>query len=202
MKNEFNNLPYNYDSLEPYIDAKTMEIHHSKHHKTYFDNFVELIKGTNVENIYVEELLSNTSIIPDSIKIAVLNNAGGFANHNLFWKILKKDVEFKGDVANAIISEFGSYENFKLKFIDAARTQFGSGWAWLVVNKNKKLEIIKTSNQDSPLSIGLIPILLLDVWEHAYYLKYQNRRIEYIENFFKIINWEKVNELYITTIKQ
>jgi Fe-Mn family superoxide dismutase len=187
-------LPYAYDALEPYIDARTMEIHHTKHHQTYIDKLNAAIKGQqHIEKLSAEKLVRNLDEIPDSIRTAVRNHGGGHANHSFFWPILKKDVEQKGPVVDAIANKFGSFGDFKATFSSAATLLFGSGWAWLVFDRGE-LEIVTTPNQDSPLGQGKIPILGLDVWEHAYYLKYQNRRPEYIEAFFNVINWDKVNE--------
>lgn len=193
-------LKYAYDALEPFIDAKTIEIHYGKHHKTYVDRFNAAIAGKpDLLAMSPEAILSGLDRIPEDIRVAVRNNGGGALNHSLYWDIMapKAGGEPKGAILNAIKEGFGSFAEWKAKFSDAATTQFGSGWAWLVANKDGKLEIIKTSNQDSPLSVGKKPILLIDVWEHAYYLKYQNRRPEYIEAFYNVINWEKVNELYV-----
>jgi Fe-Mn family superoxide dismutase len=195
MTNEFPELGYEYNALEPHIDEQTMKIHHTKHHRAYFDNFMKAIQGTGLEEKDAEEIIANLNSVPQDIQGAVRNNGGGFVNHKFFWQILKKNVEAKGEVVDAIKEKFGSLEKFKEEFSKAGATRFGSGWAWLVVN-NGELEIMSTPNQDSPLSEGKTPILGLDVWEHAYYLKYQNKRPEYIENFFSVINWEKVNELY------
>ena len=193
-------LKYAYDALEPYIDAKTVEIHHGKHHKTYVDRFNAAIAGKpQIENLSGEEILANLDKVPEEARAAVRNNGGGAVNHSLYWSVIapKAGGEPKGPVADAIKAAFGTFAEFKVKFSDAALTQFGSGWAWLVVNKENKLEIVKTANQDSPLSAGKKPVLLIDVWEHAYYLNYQNRRPDYIEAFYNVINWEKVNELYL-----
>ncbi|MBI2003996.1 superoxide dismutase [Candidatus Pacearchaeota archaeon] len=193
------NLPYSFDALEPYIDAKTMEIHHNKHHQTYVDKLNEAIKGTEFENIEINELLKNINKIPQEKKQAVINHGGGHANHSLFWEIMTSDAkkrEFKGKIAEEIKKTFGNFDEFKKQFTDAALKVFGSGWAWLVINSNGKLEIIFTKNQDSPLMNNLKPILGLDVWEHAYYLKYQNRRPEYIENWWNVINWKKVEQFF------
>ncbi|HLC88600.1 MAG TPA: superoxide dismutase [Candidatus Nanoarchaeia archaeon] len=187
-------LPYAYDSLEPYLDEATMRIHHDKHHQAYFDNFMKAISGSSLERKEVKEILSNPSKIPAEIKTAAINHGGGYYHHSFFWTILKKKVEFKGEIAEAIKKKWGSFDNFKEEFSKAALTVFGSGWAWLVYDKG--IEIIQTKNQDCPLSLGKVPLLGIDVWEHAYYLKYQNRRAEYIENFFKIINWVQVDEYY------
>ena len=163
-------LPYSYDALEPYIDAQTMEIHHTKHHNAYITKVNAAIEGTDFASKSGEDLIADLNAVPENIRGAVRNNGGGYVNHSLFWQILKKDVDFKGDVADAIKSELGGFDKFKEDFSAAAAGQFGSGWAWLVVN-NGKLEIMATPNQDSPLSVGKKPVLGLDVWEHAYYLK-------------------------------
>ncbi len=192
-------LKYSYDVLEPFIDQKTMETHHGKHHKTYVDRFNAAIAGKpELEQFHAEDLLWNLDQVPEDVRVAVRNHGGGAVNHSLYWDIMgpKAGGEPVGAVAEAIKAAFGSFAEFKAKFTDAATTQFGSGWAWLVVNKDGKLEIMKTSNQDSPLSLGKKPILLIDVREHAYYLRYQNRRAEYIEAFYHVINWARVNELY------
>ncbi len=190
-------LPYSYDALEPYIDAKTMEIHHSKHHNAYITNVNKALEGHDaLASKSGEELITDLNAIPESIRGAVQNNGGGYVNHAMFWEIMKKDVPFAGEVADAIKSELGGFDKFKEDFAKAGATRFGSGWAWLVVN-NGKLEIMSTANQDSPLSVGKKPVLGLDVWEHAYYLHYQNRRPDYIQAFFNVINWEKVNEFYL-----
>ncbi len=194
-------LPYPYGFLEPYIDSKTMEIHHDKHHQTYVDKLnVALEKHKELQNKKVNELLENLNKIPEEIRNAVRNNGGGHANHSFFWPLLKKDVKFEGKIADAINKRFGSFEKFKEEFSNAAINRFGSGWAWLVLDKGK-LEIVSSANQDSPLSEGKIPLLTLDVWEHAYYLKYQNRRAEYVSAFFNIINWKKVNENFVNMKK-
>lgn len=201
MAHEFLDLPYAYDSLEPFIDKETMQIHHDKHHKAYFDKFVAAIKDyPELQNKDIVEILGNPDVISEQIKTAVVNNGGGFYNHTFFWSILKKEIKFNADseVGRAIVEKFKSFENFKEQFSNAAATQFGSGWAWLVVDKNsKELEILQTKNQDCPLSFGKIPLIAIDVWEHAYYLKYQNKRPEYIGAFFNIINWKKVEELFL-----
>lgn len=191
-------LPYEYDALEPYIDAKTMEIHHSKHHQNYVNKFNAAIENSKLKDVPVEEILTNLNQIPEEIKNAVINNGGGTYNHNLFWTILKKDVPFdeESKIGEAILEKFGSFENFKKEFSEKASTLFGSGWTWLVLNKNNELEIIQTRNQDSVISLGMKPLLTLDVWEHAYYLKYQNKRPDYIEAFFNIINWDYVDDLF------
>jgi superoxide dismutase, Fe-Mn family len=186
-------LEYDYGALEPYIDKKTMKIHHDKHYHAYYDNFMKAIEGTELEGKDVKEILSNIDSIPEKTRTAVINNGGGFFNHRFFWTILKKDVPFEGEIAEAIKEKFDDFEE---EFSNAATTQFGSGWAWLVLD-NGELKIIKTPNQESPISKGMIPLLTIDVWEHAYYLKYQNKRPDYVKNFFNVINWEKVNEYYM-----
>ena len=190
---ELPKLNYEYNALEPYIDEETMKIHHTKHHQAYTDNFNKAIGGTDKS---AEEIIAGLNEVPEDKRVAVRNNGGGYVNHKLFFSILKKDVECDGKIMNEINKEFGSFDKFKEEFSNAALTQFGSGWAWLVVSRGK-LEIIKTGNQDSPLTEGKKPILGIDVWEHAYYLKYKNKRAEYVENFFKVINWGRVNELYL-----
>lgn len=197
MVYELPQLEYAYDALEPHIDARTMEIHHSKHHATYVKKLNEAVeKHPELFDKSVEELIENLSSVPEDIRNAVRNHGGGHANHSLFWSLLKKDVEFGGKIAEKIKENFGSFEDFKTRFKEAAMTRFGSGWAWLVVNADGELEIVSTANQDSPLTEGKKPILCVDVWEHAYYLKYQNKRDEYLESFFSVINWEKVEELF------
>jgi superoxide dismutase, Fe-Mn family len=198
MAFELPQLPYAYDALEPNIDKQTMEIHHTKHHQAYTTNLNSAIQGTDLENKSIEEILRNISSAP----VAVRNNGGGFYNHNLFWEILSPNGggEPTGAVGEAINSSFGSYEKFKEEFTKAATTRFGSGWAWLCKMDGGALQICSTPNQDNPLmdvsECKGFPILGLDVWEHAYYLKYQNRRPEYISSFFNIINWDEVNRRY------
>lgn len=187
-------LDYAYDALEPFIDRRTMEIHHSKHHQGYVNKLNKALeKHPELQDKDVKELLKDIADIPADIRIAVNNSGGGHANHTLFWSILKKDVLITGEIKEAIEKDFSSFEHFKEDFTKAAASVFGSGWAWLVVHDGH-LEIMTTPNQDSPLSEGKIPILGIDVWEHAYYLKYQNKRPEYIEAFFNVINWDQVNE--------
>jgi Fe-Mn family superoxide dismutase len=192
-KFELPSLPYSYDALEPYIDKMTMEIHHSKHHNAYVTNLNKAVDGTSLEGKTLEELFKDISKHP----VAVRNNGGGHYNHSLFWTLMKKNGEGtpSGELAAAINSTFDSFENFKKKFSDAAAGRFGSGWAWLVV-QNGNLLVTSTPNQDNPLmdvaEVKGIPILGLDVWEHAYYLKYQNRRPEYIENWWNVVNWDEV----------
>jgi Fe-Mn family superoxide dismutase len=191
-------LEYAYDALEPHIDAKTMEIHHSKHHNGYVNNANNALKGTAYADKPVETVLRETDKLPADIKQAVINNAGGHANHSLFWTVLSPNGggQPTGELADAIKSTFGSFDEFKSTFEKAAATRFGSGWGWLVVNSKGSLEVISTANQDSPIMAGHTPILGLDVWEHAYYLNYQNRRPDYISAFWNVVNWSKVNELY------
>lgn len=191
-------LPYPYDALEPYIDARTMEIHHDKHHVGYTTKLNKALEGSGFEDRTIEELLMGLDSLPEDLKKAVGNNGGGHYNHGLFWKVMAPDAGGKptGSLADNLERAFGGFNGFVSRFSEAAATRFGSGWAWLALDNKKDLVILSTANQDSPLSIGLIPILGLDVWEHAYYLKYQNRRPEYIENFFQVINWPRVSELY------
>ncbi|WP_077213985.1 superoxide dismutase SodA [Bacillus dakarensis] len=198
MAFELPQLPYAYDALEPHIDKETMNIHHTKHHNTYVTNLNNALEG-NSEFLAksVEEVISNLDAVPEAARTAVRNNGGGHANHSLFWTILSPNGggEPTGELAEAINSKFGSYSSFKEEFAKAATTRFGSGWAWLVVN-NGQLEVTSTPNQDSPLMEGKTPILGLDVWEHAYYLNYQNRRPDYIGAFWNVVNWEEVSKRY------
>lgn len=187
-------LNYAYDALEPYIDARTMEIHHTKHHQAYIDKLnAALSDFKDFQSFSPEELLQRLDSVPEQIRTMVRNHGGGHANHSFFWPLLRKNVSFGGDIAKAVEDRFGDYERFKQEFSKAATLLFGSGWAWLVVNDGR-LEVMTTPNQDNPLSAGRTPILGLDVWEHAYYLKYQNRRPDYVEAFFNVIDWEKVDE--------
>lgn len=198
MAFELPNLPYAYDALEPHIDARTMEIHHSKHHNAYTTNLNAAIEGTELASKSIEDILTNL----DLENKAVRNNGGGFYNHNLFWEVMSPNGggEPTGALATAINNEFGSFEAFKDAFAKAAATQFGSGWAWLCVAKGGAVKVCATANQDNPLMPGIAcgntPILGLDVWEHAYYLNYQNRRPDYINAFFNVINWEVVSAKY------
>ncbi len=197
-KYELPALPYAANALEPYIDEQTMIIHHDRHHATYVNNLNAALEGHDeLSSKSVEDLIANLDAVPENIRTAVRNNGGGHANHTLFWNLLAPNAGGAptGEVAEAINTAFGSYENFKDEFAKAATTRFGSGWAWLVVD-NGQLAITSTPNQDSPLSEGKTPILALDVWEHAYYLKYQNKRPEYINAFFNVVNWDEVNRLY------
>jgi len=189
-------LPYSYRDLEPHIDAQTMEIHHTKHHQAYIDKLNAAISGhSNLESMSVENLLRQIMDIPEDIRTAVQNHGGGHANHSLFWKIMKPQGggEPEGDLADALKSTFGGFSQFKDKFSAEAVSLFGSGWAWLISDKGT-LKVISTPNQDSPLMEGSIPLLGLDVWEHAYYLKYQNRRPDYIEAWWNVVNWNQVLE--------
>ncbi|MCY7572548.1 superoxide dismutase SodA [Bacillus pumilus] len=191
-------LPYAYDALEPHIDKETMTIHHTKHHNTYVTNLNKAIEGVSaLEYQSIEELVANLNSVPENIRTAVRNNGGGHANHSLFWTLLSPNGGGAptGELADAIEKELGGFEKFKSDFAAAAAGRFGSGWAWLVVN-NGKLEITSTPNQDSPLTEGKTPILGLDVWEHAYYLNYQNRRPDYISAFWNVVNWDEVARLY------
>ncbi len=194
MAFELPKLPYAYNALEPNIDARTMEIHHTKHHQAYTTNLNAAVEGTDMEGKTIENILINL----DMKNAAVRNNGGGFYNHNLFWTVMSPDGGGKptGDLLAAIEKDFGSFEEFKARFSKAGATQFGSGWAWLCVQKGGKLDVCGTPNQDNPLMPGIgcegTPILGMDVWEHAYYLHYQNRRPDYIEAFFNVVNWTEV----------
>ena len=190
-------LPYAYDALEPYIDEETMHLHHDKHHNTYVNNVnVALAKHPEIGED-LEQLLSDVETIPADIRQAVINNGGGHLNHALFWELMTPEkTEPSAALAANLEATFGSFEDFKASFTTAATSRFGSGWAWLVVNPDGKLEVMSTANQDTPISEGKTPILGIDVWEHAYYVKYRNVRPDYIKAFFSVINWNKVNELY------
>ena len=191
-------LPYSFEALEPYIDAKTMEIHHDKHHAAYVKKLNEALEETKFLNKNIKEILKNIDDVPKDKRQAVINNGGGHANHTLFWETMSGDGggEPSGDLAEAINEKFGSFEEFKERFSNAATTRFGSGWAWLVVDEDGDLELISTPNQDSPIMNNKTPILGLDVWEHAYYLKYQNRRPDYIKAWWNVVNWEQASENY------
>lgn len=198
MAYELPQLPYAYDALEPHIDKETMNIHHTKHHNTYITNVNAALEGhEDLLSKSVEELVANLDAVPEAARTAVRNNGGGHANHSLFWTILSPNGGGapSGELADKINSKFGSFETFKEEFAKAGATRFGSGWAWLVVN-NGELEVTSTPNQDSPLMEGKTPILGLDVWEHAYYLNYQNRRPDYISSFWNVVNWEEVTRRY------
>ena len=194
MAHELPALPYAYDALEPFIDTMTMQIHHGKHHATYVANLnAALEKTPELQTKSVDDLLRGLSSVPESIRTAVRNNGGGVANHNMFWSIMapKAGGEPSGHLADAIKASFGSFESFKGEFKKAALGRFGSGWAWLI-NTGGKVSIESTANQDSPLSEGKSPILTLDVWEHAYYLKYQNKRADYVDAWWSVVNWSEV----------
>lgn len=197
MAYELPKLPYAYDALEPHIDARTMEIHHTKHHQAYVNNYNAAVKDTDLDAKNLEDVLKDLDSVPEAIRTAVRNNGGGALNHTLFWEILgpNKGGKPEGELLQAIEGKFESFENFKEVFGKAAATRFGSGWAWLIV-KDGKLDVVSSANQDTPLSDGATPILGLDVWEHAYYLNYQNRRPDYITAFWNVVNWDKVTELY------
>ncbi|EGK1290469.1 superoxide dismutase [Listeria monocytogenes] len=198
MTYELPKLPYTYDALEPNFDKETMEIHYTKHHNTYVTKLNEAVAGhPELASKSVEELVANLDSVPEDIRGAVRNHGGGHANHTLFWSILSPNGGGAptGNLKAAIESEFATFDEFKEKFNAAAAARFGSGWAWLVVNDGK-LEIVSTANQDSPLSDGKTPVLGLDVWEHAYYLKFQNRRPEYIDTFWNVINWDEANKRF------
>ena len=195
-------LPYAYDALEPHFDALTMEIHHGKHHQTYVNNLNNAVSEAGLGAAPVEALIEQLENVPESWRTAVRNNGGGHANHSLFWTILSaKGGRPSGEVARAIDSELGGFDAFKDAFTKAAQTRFGSGWAWLTVGQDGKLLVESSANQDSPLSEGNTPILGLDVWEHAYYLKYQNRRPDYIGAFYNVINWDEVERRYPAALK-
>jgi Fe-Mn family superoxide dismutase len=199
---EFPPLPYAYDALEPYIDARTMEIHYDKHHRAYFTNYVNAIKGTPLEGMAVTEVFASISKQSDAVR----NNGGGYYNHVFFWNNLAaKSAGPSAELSAAIAKAFGSFDKFKETFSTAGKTRFGSGWAWLYINGDKSLAIGSTPNQDNPLmdisSVKGTPLLTLDVWEHAYYLKYQNKRADYIDAFWNVVNWEEVNKRYASALK-
>ena len=198
MAFELPQLPYAFDALEPHIDARTMEIHHDKHHNTYVQGLNGALEGkSEFDGKSVEEIIANLDAVPEEVRTAVRNNGGGHANHSLFWTLLTPNGKGapEGELAAAIDAKFGSFDAFKEQFANAAKTRFGSGWAWLSV-ANGELEISSTPNQDSPIMEGKTPVLGLDVWEHAYYLNYQNVRPNYIAAFWNVVNWDKVAELY------
>lgn len=201
MNYQLPNLPYAYDALEPYIDAQTMIIHHTKHHQAYVDNLNGALAKHPEITLNLEALLKDLDNVPADIRTVVRNNGGGVYNHNLFWTILApaRGQTPSGDLLAAIAKAFGSLDTFKAEFETAAKTRFGSGWAWLIVDADKNLKVVSTPNQDAPLNEGT-PILNLDVWEHAYYLKYQNRRPEYVGNFWNVVNWEEVERLYLAAV--
>ena len=195
MAHELPSLPYAFDALEPHIDARTMEIHHGKHHAAYVTNLNAALEGHEMASLPVDELMTRLGQVPDQVRTAVQNNGGGHFNHSLFWKIMKPGGggSPSGELGDAINSTFGSYDDFKAKLTKAGMTRFGSGWAWLSV-RNGSLEISSSANQDNPLMDGATPILGVDVWEHAYYLNYQNRRPDYLAAWFNTVNWDQVSE--------
>ena len=213
MTHELPKLGYAYDALEPYIDAKTMEIHYTKHHKTYVDKLnaalerypllqkkkvEDLIKELNskpqnINTAIIEDEINTSASLPSNVKMAVRNHGGGHANHSFFWQILKKNTKLSGKIEKEIVKRYGSFDDFKKLFAEAAMNRFGSGWAWLVMD-NGKLEIISTANQDSPLMEGKKPVLGLDVWEHSYYIKHNSNRAAYVEAFWNVVNWDQVEE--------
>lgn len=190
-------LPYAYDALEPHIDKETMTIHHTKHHQAYIDNLVKAVEGTEYADKPIEELIKNLDSLPEKIRTAVRNNGGGHYNHAIFWEIMGPNGKGKpeGELAKQIDKDFGSFEAFQEAFETAGKTQFGSGWAWLVI-KDGKLSVEKTANQDNPITQGKYPLMGADVWEHAYYLKYQNRRPDYLKNWWNTVNWDEVAKRY------
>ncbi|MEE8450490.1 MAG: superoxide dismutase [Thermoguttaceae bacterium] len=204
MLYEMPELPFAFDALEPHIDRTTMEIHFTKHHATYVANLNTAIEGHDFGNPTIDELVASIHALPDKLRTAVCNQGGGHANHSLFWTILSRSGggEPQGDLAAAIKGEFGGFERFREALTRAALTQFGSGWAWLSVDPDKKLVVENTPNQDSPLMHGHTPVLAIDVWEHAYYLKYQNRRAEYVAAVMNVIDWEAVNRRYVRAIQR
>ena len=196
MAFELPNLPYAYDALEPHFDKETMEIHHSKHHNTYVTKLNDAVSGTEYENKSLEDLVKGYKDLPSDIQTAVRNNGGGHYNHSFFWEVLSPEQnELSGELKDAIDAKFGSVDKFKEEFEAAGAPRFGSGWAWLVLN-NGELEVVSTPNQDNPVTDGQTPLLGVDVWEHAYYLKYQNKRPEYLKAFWNVVNWDKVTEIY------
>ncbi len=198
MAHTLPDLPYAYDALEPHIDALTMEIHHSRHHQTYVNNLNAALEGTGLEDVPVDELLTNLDRVPADKRQAVINNGGGHSNHSMFWQMMSPNGggQPQGQVAQAIDKELGGFDAFKEAFTKAALGRFGSGWAWLCVTPQKTLVVENSLNQDSPLSNGNTPVLGLDVWEHAYYLKFQNKRPDYVATFFNVIAWDEVERRY------
>lgn len=198
MAYELPDLPYDFDALEPHIDEKTMRIHHGKHHQGYTNKVNAALEGTKFASLPIEEVLTKIDEVPSDKKQAVINNGGGYANHKLFWEVLSPNGGGTpdGDVAKAIDKKFGSFDKFKEEFTNAAATQFGSGWGWLCVDGSGNLKVTSTPNQNSPIMDGLTPILGVDVWEHAYYLKYQNLRPDYVQAWWNVVNWDAVAENY------
>jgi len=197
MLKELPQLNYTFDALEPYIDAQTMEIHYTNHHKTYLDKLIMAVAGTSLENMELEDILMSPGVVDETIKTAVLNNGGGVFNHNFFWKIIgsANGGGPDGEILEKINETFGSFETFKEEFSKSALSLFGSGWTWLVQGKDGKVKIMNTQNQATPISEGYRPLLALDIWEHAYYLKYQNRRADYISNWWNVVNWSSVSQM-------
>lgn len=196
-------LPYDYKALEPYIDARSLEIHYTKHHQAYVDNLNKAVADyPELQKKSIEDLLKDLTQVPEAARLGVRNFGGGHYNHAFFWSIMgaKHDMKVPEDLAKAIEKQFGSFELFKEQFTKAAQTLFGSGWAWLVIDKKRNLQILKTVNQDCPLSDGLVPLLCIDVWEHAYYLQYQQKRADFIAGWWHVVNWEKVAENYRVSI--
>jgi Fe-Mn family superoxide dismutase len=191
-------LPYDYSALEPYIDTETMHLHHDKHHAAYVNNLNAAIKDSELANLPVDDLMRRINEVPENIRTAVRNNGGGHSNHSMYWQIMKPNGggEPTGELASAIQQAFGSFDQFKAAFNDAGAKRFGSGWAWLVVDSSGKLSVTSTANQDSPLMDGLYPVMGNDVWEHAYYLKYQNRRPDYLNAWWNVVNWDEVSRRY------
>ena len=199
MAYELPPLPYDYSALAPHIDAQTMQLHHDKHHQAYVNNLNTALQGLNqFDGVSVEDLMRRINDVPENVRTAVRNNGGGHANHSMFWQIMKPNGggEPTGALADAINSTFGSFDQFKTTFNDNGGKRFGSGWTWLVVDQNGKLQAISTANQDSPLMDGLYPVMGNDVWEHAYYLKYQNRRPEYLAAWWNVLNWDEIAKRY------
>ncbi|MEA5569791.1 superoxide dismutase [Calothrix sp. UHCC 0171] len=197
-------LPYAYEALEPHIDAATMRFHHDKHHATYVKNLnAALEKHPKLKNISVEEMVRNLNSVPEDVRNVVRNNGGGHINHAMFWRIMKPNGggEPTGAIAPAIQENFGSFANFKKRFNEEGSKRFGSGWVWLVRDQNGKLEVVSTANQDSPLAAGKYPIMGNDVWEHAYYLKYQNRRADYLDAWWNVLNWDEINQRFADAVK-
>jgi superoxide dismutase, Fe-Mn family len=199
MAYELPPLPYDYSALEPYIDTQTMQLHHDKHHQAYVTNLNNALQGqAQYENMAIEDLIGGLNSVPDAVRTAVRNNGGGHLNHSMFWQIMKPNGggEPTGDLANAINAAFGSFDNFKTQFNDAGVKRFGSGWTWLAMGQGGQLQVLSTANQDSPLTDGLYPIMGNDVWEHAYYLKYQNRRPDYLAAWWNVVNWDEITKRF------
>jgi Fe-Mn family superoxide dismutase len=199
MAHQLPDLPYSFDALEPHIDAKTMEIHHGKHHAGYVSKLNAAIEGNSeLADMDIEEILKLLNKVPENIRTAVQNNGGGHYNHSIFWTIMGPNGggQPSGDLASALSDTFGSFDKFKEEFANAASTRFGSGWAWLIMDNNGNLSVMSTPNQDNPISQGFKPVMGIDVWEHAYYLKYQNKRPDYIQAWWNVVNWDAVAERY------